>query len=467
MIKRNFEEIKQMLGTEQSVCGDESLLIEGVSTDSRTMSQGNLFIPLAGVRFDGHQYVEEVMAKGAAASLWQMDHPNPPKGVPLIFVENTLTALQELARSYRSVLPVRVIGITGSNGKTTTKDMVASILSTTYRVHKTQGNLNNHIGLPLTLLQLDETTEMAVVEMGMSSRGEIEFLSKLAMPEAAIITNIGESHLMQLGTREEIAKAKLEILSGLQEDGLFVYNGDEPLLDQLTFKANNKYLRFGEKQANDLYPVGVMIDSEQAGTYFRSNLPNSSTYFIPLLGVHNVINALAAIAVSKYMGVAESDIAAGLKTMKATGMRIEKVKCASGLTILNDAYNASPTSMRAALELLHELKGYGKKIIVLGDMLELGDQEERFHREIGGLLDPEVIDYVFTCGELARFIALEAEGKHTFMPERIIYLEDKDEIVRRIGAVAEANDVLLVKASRGMRFETIVAGLKNHPLGRG
>ena len=204
--------------------------IAGVSIDSRKVTTDNLFVPLRGEKVDGHRYVEKVRDQGAAASLWQKDVPNPPKNIPIIIVENTEVALQELARAYRQQLNVRVIGVTGSNGKTTTKDMTAALLATTYKVHKTSGNFNNHLGLPLTILSMDEDTDVAVLEMGMSSRGEIEFLSKLARPDLAIITNIGESHLLDLGSREEIANAKLEIIEGLAGGGTLIYYGDEPLL---------------------------------------------------------------------------------------------------------------------------------------------------------------------------------------------------------------------------------------------
>ncbi|MEB3100633.1 UDP-N-acetylmuramoyl-tripeptide--D-alanyl-D-alanine ligase [Ferviditalea candida] len=475
MINRSFLQIAQMIGSQIPEGEYQVLMIHGVSTDSRKLEQGNLFVPIAGERFDGHLFVEEAFARGAAAALWQSDHGTPPEGRPILVVDDTIRGLQTLAWRYREQLSARIVGITGSNGKTTTKDMIASILSTTYNVHKTEGNLNNHIGLPLTLLQMDEDTEMAVLEMGMSGRGEIELLSRLAQPEAAVITNIGESHLLQLGSREEIAKAKLEIVRGMKADGLLVYNGDEPLLsrlldnseeatlsdesqaaseDRIVLPPELKTFRFGRSVRNDFYPSGIMIDSEQHRTYFTLNVPNSANYVLPLLGQHNVINALAAIAVSKYMGVSEADIVRGLKSLKTTGMRIEIVKGITGLTILNDAYNASPTSMKAAIELLGEMKGYAKKIAVLGDMLELGKDEEEFHREIGRLLDPRNIDYIFTYGRLAESIAEEAAKR--FEPGRVHAAEHKSDIAKRIASIASPGDLVLAKASRGMKFEEIV-----------
>ncbi|MDQ7862821.1 UDP-N-acetylmuramoyl-tripeptide--D-alanyl-D-alanine ligase [Peribacillus frigoritolerans] len=230
MIKRTLKQVHEMAEGLNDISPFQSKGINGVTIDSRTVKEGCLFIPLKGEQVDGHQYVKQALAQGAVASFWQRDVPNPPDDLPIIIVENTEKALQQLARSYRQELNIKVIGITGSNGKTTTKDMTAALLATTYKVHKTNGNFNNHLGLPLTVLSMAEDTEAAVLEMGMSSRGEIEFLSKMAKPDVAIITNIGESHLLDLGSREEIANAKLEIVEGLAKDGTLIYHGDEPLL---------------------------------------------------------------------------------------------------------------------------------------------------------------------------------------------------------------------------------------------
>ena len=217
MIRKTLLEVSQMIKIENDIAEFHELEINGISIDSRKIGAGNLFVPFKGEHSDGHRYVEDAIKKGAAAAIWQKDVPNPPEHLPILIVENTLIALQELARSYRNQLDVRIIGITGSNGKTTTKDITANLLSLKYKVQKTEGNYNNEIGLPLTILGLDEDTQVAVLEMGMSSKGEIDFLTQLAQPEAAIITNIGESHLLDLGSREGIAEAKWEIVNGLKE----------------------------------------------------------------------------------------------------------------------------------------------------------------------------------------------------------------------------------------------------------
>jgi UDP-N-acetylmuramoyl-tripeptide--D-alanyl-D-alanine ligase len=477
MIKRTLQQIKAMLepgllaeslkyehsASQPAEFGNGANLaaihISGVSTDTRTVQQGNLFIPLLGENFDGHAYAQAAFESGASAVLWQWDRPNPPVGMPLIWVKDSLEALQQLAKAYKRELHVKVIGITGSNGKTTTKDLVASVLATTYRVHKTKGNLNNHIGLPLTLLQLEETTEYAVVEMGMSGRGEIALLSKLAEPDAAIITMIGESHLLQLGSRKEIARAKMEITEGLQESGLLIYNGDEPLIEELLGEmkptASIIPLRFGEAETNDMYPTEMHLDSE--GTRFQVNKPQYPDLYIPLLGVHNVINALAAIEVAAYFGVTPQNIKKGLASLQMTSMRIEKLKAPSGLTVLNDAYNASPTSMKAALQLTGQLIGYNQRVVVLGDMLELGEEEEEFHREIGRMLSSASIDAVYTFGPLAAFIAEEAV--EAFPAGKVRAYQDKQQLIEDIQATVTADDVVLVKGSRGMRLEQVANAL--------
>ncbi|MDR6551376.1 UDP-N-acetylmuramoyl-tripeptide--D-alanyl-D-alanine ligase [Paenibacillus qinlingensis] len=458
MIQRTLGQIATMLRSEVPGVHGE-IAITGVSTDTRSIQAGSLFIPLIGDNFDGHDYVGDAYQKGAGAILWQADHGAVPAGIPFILVEDTLTALQDLAKAYRKELSVRIIGITGSNGKTTTKDLVAAVLGSTYQVHKTKGNLNNHIGLPLTLLLLEESTQFAVVEMGMSGRGEIALLSELAEPEAAIITMIGESHMLQLGSRDEIARAKAEIVTGMPQDSLIIYNGDEPLIEQalgeLDLPTGLRRTRFGQEQGNDRFPTDIRMDAE--GAYFSINSPDYPELFIPLLGTHNVVNALAAIALGETFGVSPSAIAAGLRALQMTSMRIEKLTAASGLTVLNDAYNASPASMRAAIALTEQLSGFGRKFLVLGDMLELGEHEEQFHRGIGAMLSPERVDYVFTFGRLGRFIADEA-ALH-FPAAQVRAYDDKAQLAEELAALARAEDLVLVKGSRGMRLEQVVHSL--------
>jgi UDP-N-acetylmuramoyl-tripeptide--D-alanyl-D-alanine ligase len=437
------------------------VIVHGVSTDTRSIQSGNVFVPLIGERFNGHEYAEAALRQGAAAVLWQKDQGEPPAG-PAVIVDDTLEALQRLASRYRETLAVKIVGITGSNGKTTTKDMAAAVLGTMHRVYKTQGNYNNHIGLPLTLLSLSRDTEYAVLEMGMSGRGEIELLTKLARPNAAVITNIGDAHLLQLGTRDEIAKAKLEIRAGLQEGGTLIVPGDEPLIDQYLPSspgpASCRVIRFGVGVACDLRLEEVVLSSEQ--TRFRA-ADSPLVFTIPMLGKHNASNALAAVAVGRAFGVPDERIAEGLANFTPTGMRIERIEGKNETTLWNDAYNASPTSMKAALALLAETSGFGRKFAVLGDMLEMGPSEKEFHRDIGRGLSPETIDFVFTYGELGREIAEAASARYE--EGRAEAFDSKEELANRLESIAQPGDLILVKASRGMKMETIIQQLRRYP----
>ena len=440
---------------------DSEIQITGVVTDSRHITQGCLFVPLVGERFDAHDFAAAALEAGASAVMWSRTGEQPPG--PAIIVDNTLHALQIMAQRYLATSSAKVIGITGSNGKTTTKDMVYALLATTYKVHKTQGNFNNHIGMPLTILAMPIDSDFIVLEMGMSDRGEIKLLSELVRPETVIVTNIGESHLLQLGSRLEIARAKLEIMSGLQSAGLLVCNGDEPLIEQVLAEAEtykpkqfNK-MTFGLNSHNDEFPVSE-INFAQESTSFKTHQGGASSYTIPLLGQHNVINSLAALIVARHYNVSEDKIVQGLQHLSLTGMRIEFIACANGITILNDAYNASPTSMKAAIHVLENMKGYQRKIAVLGDMFELGASEGQFHEEIGNLLDASKLDYLFTLGELGKRIA---EGAKKRLDEKKIYAyTDKAELIAKLNEMLSPQDAVLVKASRGMALETVVEQIK-------
>ncbi|MGE7782135.1 UDP-N-acetylmuramoyl-tripeptide--D-alanyl-D-alanine ligase [Peribacillus sp. NPDC097264] len=458
MIKRTLKQISEMVNGLNDSKVFEPIEIHGVTIDSRAVTKGCLFVPLKGEQVDGHQYVRSAIAQGASASFWQQDIPNPPTDLPIILVENTEKALQQLARAYRDQLNIKVIGITGSNGKTTTKDMTAALLATTYKVHKTNGNFNNHLGLPLTILSMDEETEAAVLEMGMSSRGEIEFLSKLAKPDVAIITNIGESHLLDLGSREEIANAKLEIVEGLPQGGTLIYHGDEPLLESRIQKQfpHLRVLSFGRTERNDLFPL--TITQEADSTSFTLGGENQGDYQIPVLGQHNVLNALAAILAAKELNIGNESIHKGLEAIRLTNMRMEMVEGINGQKIINDAYNASPTSVKAAIELIEGLSGFRNKILVLGDMLELGASEKDFHLRIGELIAVDQIDKVFTYGPLAEYIAKGA--RKTFAAENVQSFQDKQQLIEALQTSTDAHDLILVKASRGMKLEEVVKALQ-------
>ncbi|RAS91761.1 UDP-N-acetylmuramoyl-tripeptide--D-alanyl-D-alanine ligase [Bacillus cereus] len=446
----NLKKLEEVINGEGLHESFHHLEIHGVCIDSKNMKEGNLFVPIIRVK-DGHEYVKEAMDNGAIASLWKKSYGSPPKGIPIIFVDDTLFALQQLAQFYRREINVKVIGITGSNGKTTVKDIIESILRSTYRVHKTKGNFNSQIGLPLTILEMKRDTEFLILEMGMSEKGQIRNLSRIAQPDVAVITMIGQSHLETLGSRKEIAKAKLEIIDGLRENGLFLYNGDEPLLPRNNKTSSVNCKTFGEKDTNDLFPTNVQLD--EYGVHFKLN-HTKIQYDVPLHGKHNILNAIVGIVVGQFYKVPTEKIQEALQQINITQMRFQFLTAKTGFTIINDAWNASPSSMKAAIETLQKLNAYEKKMIVIGDMLELGKEAKTYHREIGKMLNEESIQYVFTYGALSEIVAEEA--RKNYHTGKVQSFDNKDEIAEEVLKIITKNDVVLLKGSRGMALEEIV-----------
>ncbi|BCD05115.1 TPA: UDP-N-acetylmuramoyl-tripeptide--D-alanyl-D-alanine ligase [Bacillus cereus] len=450
MIQMNLKKLEEVINGEGLHESFHHLEIHGVCIDSKNMKEGNLFVPIIRVK-DGHEYVKEAMDNGAIASLWKKSYGSPPKGIPIIFVDDTLFALQQLAQFYRREINVKVIGITGSNGKTTVKDIIEGILRSTYRVHKTKGNFNSQIGLPLTILEMKRDTEFLILEMGMSEKGQIRNLSRIAQPDVAVITMIGQSHLETLGSRKEIAKAKLEIIDGLRENGLFLYNGDEPLLSRNNKTSSVNCKTFGEKDTNDLFPTNVQLD--EYGVHFKLN-NTKIQYDVPLHGKHNILNAIVGIVVGQFYKVPTEKIQEALQQINITQMRFQFLTAKTGFTIINDAWNASPSSMKAAIETLQKLNAYEKKMIVIGDMLELGKEAKTYHREIGKMLNEESIQYVFTYGALSEIVAEEA--RKNYHTGKVQSFDNKDEIAEEVLKIITKNDVVLLKGSRGMALEEIV-----------
>ncbi|CAM4259911.1 UDP-N-acetylmuramoyl-tripeptide--D-alanyl-D-alanine ligase [Paenibacillus tarimensis] len=472
MINRTFTELASMCGGTLNEAakkrgGDRFC---GTTTDSRRATEGQLFIPLAGERFDGHQYTADCFDRGIAIAFWQQDRlvPEELSSRPLVFVPDTLAALQKLASSYRRQLPVRIIGITGSNGKTTTKDLVAAVLAVRFRVHKTEGNLNNHIGLPLTILAMDENVEYAVLEMGMSGFGEISLLTRIAEPQIAMITNIGDAHLLQLGSREGIAKAKLEIAEGVTPGGVLLINGDEPLLTGPTGQAalasmaeDVKVQTFGFTESCDWRAEPVSIDVQSSAFRLYPALNSTADTMLlelPVPGRHNISNAAAAAAAGRLCGLTEEQIAEGMAGTRLTGMRIESLRAFNGATLLNDAYNANPTAVRAAISLVSELTGFSRKWLVLADMLELGPEEQKLHYEIGAMLRPGSVDRLLTYGPLSWHTAEGA--KQHLGEENVRHFEDKAALNAYLREHLATEDLVLVKGSRGMRMEETVQALE-------
>lgn len=457
MIKRTLKEIQEMANGTGLKENYEDILIEGISTDSRTIKTGQLFIPLIGDQFNGHEFIEQAIDKGAEASLWSKNEPLPNMDFPFILVEDTLLALHQLAKEYRNQLNVKIIGITGSNGKTTTKDITASLISTKYKTKKTMGNYNNFIGVPLTILDLDEDTEVAVVEMGTEMFGELSTLTSIVKPDVAVITSIGEAHIEHLLNKENVAKAKLEILEGLNPEGVFVYFGDDPTLKKVlkNYPIKHKTITYGSEEHNDYQCKLNSMD--QKGIYFTLKTPNEKQFFLPVLGEHNMYNATASIAVARCFDIPFELMQKGLNQIDKTGMRDELIY-AEGFAILNDSYKSNPDSLLAALNTFYSMENFNQKIAVIGDMLGLGKEEIKSHEKIGLVIDENQIDYLFTIGPLAKHIGDTAKPR--FGEHRIIHCQDKKELVQRIKEVIKPKALLLVKASRSLGLEEVVEAVR-------
>ncbi|MDO5376159.1 MAG: UDP-N-acetylmuramoyl-tripeptide--D-alanyl-D-alanine ligase [Staphylococcus rostri] len=429
------------------------VMIHGVTIDSRHIEAGQLFIPFNGEHVDGHRFSAQALKDGAAATFFEKhsDVVAPTEG-PVIYVENTLQALQQLAEAYLREVAPTVIAVTGSNGKTTTKDMLENTLAANFKVQKTQGNYNNEIGMPLTILALEPDTQISILEMGMSGFGEIELLSTIAQPDFAVITNIGESHMQDLGSRAGIAKAKFEIIAGLKADGRLLFDGDEPLLTELVEEHDALHATsIGTASTNDVCCEVVAHDA--TGITFK--LDDEGTYHIPVLGAHNMKNAAYAITVARALGVDRETIQQQLQQLVLTGMRMQKFTAQNGAVVINDAYNASPTSMKAAIDTIIQMTG--RKILVFGDVLELGPQSASLHGDVGRYLADKTIDVLFTFGEASE--ALYAAGEPFVGHAQ--HFTSKTELIETLSAMLQSDDIVLVKGSRGMKLEEVVDALIN------
>ena len=419
--------------------------ITGVSIDTRKVKPGDLFICIKGERFDGHSFAEAAMEKGAAAV---MVHSPVSESLPAVTVENTSNALLTLSGYYRSKFDIPLVALTGSVGKTTTKEFTYLVVSSQYNTVKTLGNLNNEIGLPQMLFQLDNSTEAAVIEMGMNHFGEIHRLTSSAQPNVALITNIGVSHIENLGSREGILKAKLEILDGLKKGSPLILNGDNDLLS--TVKSDDYKIYFYGIENGDFKAEN--ISEENGSTSFTVNyFGKSQKITIPTIGIHNVYNALAAFAVGFCLSIPPQQCADALGKYAPEGMRQKTVK-AGGITVIEDCYNASPDSMKAAITTLANTEGK-RKIAVLSDMLELGSYSDEAHRQVGEMAAENNIDLLFTFGEASVNIAEGAKSKGM---KNAFHFNSKEEMTAALLDTLEENDTVIFKASRGMKLEDVI-----------
>lgn len=453
LINKNLNEIEKMSAGSLSDLQFRNIEIKGVSTDTRSIKENQLFIPLVGEFFNGHDFLKKAIENGAVASLWQKDIPRPIENFPYILVDDTLLALQNLAKSYRESLDTTIIGLTGSNGKTSTKDILASILKKKYKTHKTMGNFNNHIGVPLTLLGMDPDTQMAVIELGVEDFGEMEVLSNMARPNIGIITNIGETHIEHFMNKDNIAISKMKFLNDFMANGLFIYNGDDLIMKKHGPSGRGDFLvrSFGS-DSNNFYKIEDYSFSEE-GVSLKIPSISENHFNIPLIGKHQLYNGAGAIAIASYLGMEADLIQEGLLNIEESGLRNEITKY-KGVTILNDAYKSNPNSLDAALETFYFMDGYDRKIAVLGDMLGLGFTEIDQHERIGRELDENQIDYLFLVGFLTRHVYREAI-KH-FPKDRIFMAEDKFDLVDQLAKLSEDNSLILFKASRYFELEKLI-----------
>ena len=423
-----------------------------VSTDSRNITPGCLFIPLEGERFDGHSFINSALEAGGAGCLTARERESYLPGKFYIKVRSTQRALWELARYYKKLFPIPFIAVTGSVGKTTTKDMTAAVLGARFRVHKTEGNFNNDIGVPLTLLRLEAQHEVCVVELGMDHAGEIDNLARLVEPDMALITNIGDAHIENLGSRENIFKAKCEIFPHLKRDGLAILNGDDPLLAALEGTLAQRTVFVGEGEGLDY--TARDLSSDGAGHLFcRVKTPRSQFEAnIPALGSHMIYPTLMAAAAAEALGMAPDEIVRGIGAFLPTKMRMNIVRCKGDIVILNDAYNANPQSMRAAAAVLGDAQGR-RKVAVVGDMKELGPGSEQFHRAVGGYFAQAGTDRLIAVGDMARFMA---EGARDAGLGQADWFPTLDAARNALSREVRAGVTILVKASRSMAFEKIV-----------
>jgi UDP-N-acetylmuramoyl-tripeptide--D-alanyl-D-alanine ligase len=466
-------EIREIIGARLLTAEDPRVAKQGIRrlcTDSREIGRGDLFVALKGERFDGHDFVPAALRQGAVGALVQDDY-RLPSAVPrkaraaigpvLLGVPDTLLAYQRLAAHHRNRFRIPVVAVTGSNGKTTTKEMVADILARRWPVLRTEGNLNNRIGVPQTLFRLTPRHKAAVVEMGVDQPGQTARLCEIVRPTIGLITNIGPDHLEFFGTMDVSAQAKGELLDALPADGSVVLNADDAYFGYLAARARCEILSFGLSEKAQVRADRLVMGARE-GTRFQLKLPGRGKpqpVSLAAHGLHNVLNALAAAAVGHVMGLSPATIAEGLARFRPAAMR-SQVLTVGGIRLINDCYNANPASMKAAIDLLLALGAGARTVAVLGDMLELGPAAAALHREVGAYLAAKGVVHLIACGTLGRHLA-EGARDAGMAPERVQHAPDAARAGAALRAFVQEGDVVLVKASRGMKMEQAIEALRH------
>lgn len=424
------------------------VLVKGVSIDSRTINSGDVYIAIIGESMDGHQFCQSAVDNGAVALIVQQ---HQAIDIPQIVVSDTKEALVKMATSYRDRYSPFVVGVTGSVGKTSTKEMIYSILISDEDTLKTQGNRNNEIGLPLTLFELEYKYKNCVLEMGMSDLGEISLLSKTAKPSVGVITNIGEAHIENLKTRENILKAKLEIVDGMDEQAPLILNGDDPYLADASSYVSNPIVYYSIKSQDcDVYATDIV--QEKLSTRFTIHYYGKSVQAVlPTVGEHNVYNALAGFCVGLLCEISVTSIINSIKWYKNVGLRQRITEC-DGVVVIEDCYNASPTSMASMVDVLTSIECSGKRICVVADMLELGELSEELHIEVGKMIGRSKVDMLYCYGELSLEIK---RGALLVGMKEVRHYEDKEKLLTSLKTKVTEGDVISFKGSRGMALELI------------
>ena len=455
-MEMQLTEIARVVGAKNIDSSWNNIYVSSVDFDTRTLKPGALFVPLKDKR-DGHDFLYKAKEKGAVASFWKQDHGSCSVDIPILIVDDPLKSLQKLAQYYllMSVNP-KVVAITGSNGKTTTKDMIAAILSTQFNIQKTKDNFNNEIGVPMTILSMKTNTEILILEMGMDNFGQLKFLSNLVKPDVVVITMIGEAHIGFFGSRDKIADAKMEITSGLKDDGLLVFNGDEQLLLDRIKKLSFDKRKFGKNHDNDIYPLN--IESLNDRTQFNTNKWPDKYFSIPMMGSYNVYNSLASILVGEYFHVSVDKMINSLSNFHVTKNRTQWIVGKYGEKIISDVYNSNPSALIAVLNSFQKIPVYnnGKRIVVIGDMLELGDLSKKLHIKIAKFLNPNIINDVYLYGNEVKSLFYHLKSKYNTKFLHYYCLGDQEKLLNDLVNNINKNDIILIKGSHGMHLENLI-----------
>jgi UDP-N-acetylmuramoyl-tripeptide--D-alanyl-D-alanine ligase len=443
------------------IAGDENHIVRSISIDSRTVKTGDLFFALRGPRFDGHDFLKEVFDKGACGAMISEEKPDYTnyQGKALILVHDTADALRRVGAWARQVWNRTLVGITGSTGKTSTKDFTAEVLQGKYRVLKSPGNLNNLYGLPLSLYNLDETYDVAVFELAMSRHGEIAELCEIARPNVGVYTNVSPVHLEFFSSVDDIAEAKAELAEHLDPGGALIFNADDPRVRRIADRFSGKRISYGIDSDADVQAKEVMPDGLK-GTRFRIvHGENAHPAFIPLVGIHNVYNALAATATAFYFNMSAPEVVQRLQNIHPSSMRGEFLAFAEGFTVINDSYNSNPKSLEQMVRTVSAMAGFRRKIIVAGEMLELGRESGRFHMECGRLIARSRIDVLICIQGDAKRLA-EGAIESGLSAANVHYFASAAEAGPFLCQQLRPGDLVLVKGSRGVRTEQVISMLK-------